>query len=83
MAQTPSDASTQGPGGADEGKRVTEGSAELAQDTRNTLHVLEAGSSQLRPSQSRWTLGYNRAEGAAHGIHCTLKIGRTRLESQL
>lgn len=47
MAQTPSDASMQGPGGTDEGTRVMEGSAELNQNTRNTRHILEAGSNQL------------------------------------
>lgn len=46
MAQTPSDVSMQGPGGTGEGKGVMEGSAELNQNTRNTLHILEAGSSQ-------------------------------------
>lgn len=45
MAQTPSDVSMQGPGGTEE-KGVMEGSAALNQNTRNTLHILEAGSSQ-------------------------------------
>lgn len=83
MAQTPSDVSMQGPRGADEGKRVTEGgSAELNRNTLNTLHVLEAGSNQLRPQIKR-DLRIHQAEGAAHGINCILKTGRRRLETRL
>lgn len=39
VVQTPSGASTQGPGEKDEGKRIMEGDPELNQEsTRNTVH---------------------------------------------